>query len=237
MFVIKGALGVFSGEEVKIRLTDGISAPLQPESPGQRLADPHEAALHVLEVDRVRQHVHQSLQVRALLVAQLVGAPAADRHLDGVGYGIAGHVARHQVGLRALLDVADAERLFRRAGEHDNGGALRYGQGLLDRFRCGGILQAQAQQDNVDTPLLQAGQPCCQMVGALALKPGDGLLAQPVPQQGRMARISLDQEHLNDILRHRSTSVSRGRRVWRKSRLCRQYSRCRQHVYREELRE
>ena len=73
LLVSQGLEGVFVGEEVDVGLADRVAGILQSEVPRHRLIDANEAALGVLEVNVVRQVIHERLQQVAFLLQALVG--------------------------------------------------------------------------------------------------------------------------------------------------------------------
>ncbi len=73
LLVGQGLKGVFVGEEVDVGLADRFVGILQSEITCHRLIDADEAALGILEIDVVRQVIHQRVQQVAFLLQTLVG--------------------------------------------------------------------------------------------------------------------------------------------------------------------
>ena len=82
LLVFPGRAGVLLGEEIEVRLAHGLGGVAQAKPAGQGLVDAEEAALDVLEVDRVGEGIHQRVQQVALLEDLLLGLLALDELAD-----------------------------------------------------------------------------------------------------------------------------------------------------------
>ena len=100
--VLPGRVGVLLGEEVEVRLAHGLGGVAQAKPAGQGLVDAEEAALDVLEVDRVGEGIHQRVQEVTLLEDLLLGLLALDELADLAADGRE-HLEQVLIG---LLDLA-----------------------------------------------------------------------------------------------------------------------------------
>ena len=82
LLVLPGRAGVLLGEEVEVRLAHRLGGVAQAKPAGQGLVDAEEAALDVLEVDRVGDGIHQRVEQVALLEDRLLGLLALDELAD-----------------------------------------------------------------------------------------------------------------------------------------------------------
>ena len=111
------------GEEVEIRLAHGKGGVGQAEPVGQGLVDAEEAALGVLEVDRVGDGIHEGVEQVTLLEDRLLRLLAfhelAELAADG-----GQHLEQVRVGLLDLAaeDLHDAQDV---AADHDREGEAR----------------------------------------------------------------------------------------------------------------
>ncbi len=72
LLVGQGLRGVLAGEEIQVRLSQGFGRMLQAKEPGHGLVDPQKTAGRVLEVDVMREVIHQRMEEIPLLLQFLV---------------------------------------------------------------------------------------------------------------------------------------------------------------------
>ena len=118
LLVGQGLQGMFVGEEVDVGLADRFAGVLQAEITGHRLVDANEAAVGILEINVVRQVVHQRVQQVAFLLQALVGS----RKFGGA---IADPLLQFRLGLAKLLfrlaEGAEKGSYSRQAGKQTRG--------------------------------------------------------------------------------------------------------------------
>ena len=187
---------MFRSEEIKIRLADRFLEALQLELFCHGLADAHETALLVLEVNPVRQVVQQRVQQVPLLRQSFLGAFA----FDGVTHGTRNNpcvhrVPFHEIVLRSLVHRVHRERLVVLSAEHNDRRLRRCRRHALERFQSRAIRQCKVQQHEIDSAARQPFNSLFQRYRKHQFEIRKRRLRQILLQQTRIPGVILDQQN------------------------------------------
>lgn len=153
LFIRAGLLGVCGAEIIRIGFAHGGGGVGQIKFFGLRAADAQEAALRVLEINRVRNFLHQDFQQMPVAPRDVLTAMAQDGLVDdGTKNGQRQFVREHVI-LRAKQQRLAGEFLVRWFGDENNRNVQELAVKPGERFKAPIRHGIEIQQDEIDPSL------------------------------------------------------------------------------------